>query len=125
MKYSPEIIKRIEAFIAEMDKSASPDEFWKHCTVYHIAKLCDVCRDTIYAWQKEHPEFSDTIKKWETVRNAKFMELKAKQAHWIFLAKNWLEMTDKQEISGNADKPLVLKVEKVVTDRRPSEGADE
>ena len=95
MKYSEETIPKLEKFIGEMSAGA---DFWKYCSVHHIAVLLDVSRETIYAWQKKYPEFSYTIKRWEEKRNALFLELRQKQGAWIFLAKNWLGMTDKQEI---------------------------
>ena len=50
----------------------------------------------------------------EERRNALFLELKQKQAAWIFLAKNWLEMSDKQELEHKGgvktDNTLVVEV---------------
>lgn len=96
MKYNDTVIPVLQGFIEGM--TAEPNVFWKHCSVHHIACLLDISRETIYAWQKKYPEFSDTIKRWEEKRNALFLELKVKQGAWIFLAKNWLSMTDKQEL---------------------------
>ena len=111
MKYSQDIIPKLEKFIGEM--SASPTDFWKHCSVHHIACLLDVSRETIYAWQKSHPEFSDTIKRWEEKRNALFLELKDKRGAWIFLAKNWLEMKDEQSIEHKGEfQPLKVIITK-------------
>lgn len=101
MKYSEEMIQKVGAFTREM--TAEPTNFWKHSSIHHIAVLLDVSRETIYAWQKKHPEFSDTIKKWEETRNALFLELRVKQGAWIFLAKNWLGMTDKQEVEHSGE----------------------
>ena len=98
MKYSEETIPKLEKFIGEMSGGTSPTDFWKHSSIHHIAVLLDVSRETIYAWRKKYPEFSDTKKRWEEVRNARFLELTRKDGAWIFVAKNWLGMTDKQEI---------------------------
>ena len=116
MKYQgDETIKKVADFTAEM--TADPSDFWKHCSVHHIACLLDVHRDTIYEWQRSHPEFSDAIKRWEEKRNALFLELKLKNGAWIFLAKNWLEMTDRQEIehggSLKTDNKLIVEVVEV------------
>jgi len=97
MKYKgQETISTLEVFIDEMD--AVPVNFWRHCSVHHIAVLLDIRRETIYDWRNKFPEFSNTIKKWEEKRDALFLELKNKNGAWIFLAKNWLGMTDKQEM---------------------------
>ena len=109
MKYQGvETIQILENFIDEM--TAEPTVFWKHCSVHHIACLLDISRETIYAWQKKYPEFSDTIKRWEEKRNALFLELKMKHGAWIFLAKNWLGMTDKQELEHKGDEFHPLRV---------------
>jgi len=94
MKYNDDIIEALDAFLVEMTKQ----NFWQHCSVHHIAVLLGVHRDTIYEWKKSHSEFSDTIKEWEEKRNALFLELTNKQGAWIFLAKNWLGMSDNQTI---------------------------
>ncbi|NIQ17325.1 MAG: hypothetical protein GTN43_00720 [Candidatus Aenigmarchaeota archaeon] len=105
MKYSEDILTKLKDFMDEMD--STPSSFWKHCSVHHIADLLGVHRDTIYDWEENHPEFSDTIKKWRERRNALFLELKQKNAAWIFLAKNWLGMRDKQEVEHSGElKPL-------------------
>ena len=116
MKYQgDETVKKVADFTAEMTAEAS--NFWKHCSIHHIACLLDVTRETIYEWEKSHPEFSDTIKKWREKRNALFLELKLKNGAWIFLAKNWLEMTDKQEVgltgSLKTDNKLIVEVVEV------------
>ena len=102
MKYSEETIPKLEKFIGEMSV-LTPQDFWSHCSVHHIATLLDISRETVYAWQKKYPEFSDTIKRWEEKRNALFFQLGRKDGAWIFLAKNWLGMTDKQEIEHSGE----------------------
>jgi len=120
MKYKgQETISTLEVFIDEMD--AVPVNFWQHCSVHHIAVLLDIRRETIYDWRNKFPEFSNTIKKWEEKRDALFLELKNKNGAWIFLAKNWLGMTDKQEVDSNVSGGLKLEIEKIITDQRPDE----
>ena len=118
MKYEgEETVKKVEVFISEM--TAEPTVFWKHCSVQHIACLLDVVRETIHEWENSHPEFSNTIKKWRDKRNLLFLELKNKNSAWIFLAKNWLGMTDKQDVSQSGD--ISIKWEEIMTDKRPKE----
>lgn len=94
-KYSEEFIVQIEQFTETMDTT----NFTERCSVDHIACLLCVRRSTIYNWQKENEQFLDTIKRWESKRNCVFYKKIAEypQAVWIFLAKNWLGMADKQE----------------------------
>jgi len=107
-----EAIKKIEVFTGGM--TAEPSNFWRHSSIHHIAVLLGVCRKTIYNLQENHGAFLHTIKRWEERRNALFLELKNKQGAWIFLAKNWLGMSDNQTIehSGGikAGGEIVIKV---------------
>ena len=105
MKYSESVIVELDEFIDEM--TDDPSVFWKHCSVWHVALLLDVSRETIYAWREKYPRFSDTIKKWEVKRNALYLQLKKKDSAWIFIAKNWLEMRDTQHIDQKTEfKPI-------------------
>jgi transposase-like protein len=80
-------------------------------SIVQIAAELDVSRDTIYQWQKEHPEFSDTIKKgmakseayWEHLLQGGAAGLVTiNSAALIFLLKNRFHWKDRseQEISG-------------------------
>lgn len=78
----------------------TPQDFLQLCGMEQLADALEVSRDTLYVWAKEHPEFSDALKSWLTARNACLYRL-AKTlppAIWIFMAKNWLGMRDKQTI---------------------------
>jgi len=115
MKFQNSFFKKIEAFMAEMDES----NFWKHCSIHHIACLLGVHRTTVWRWVKDGEEAGDTnknkfatlIKKWEEKRNALFLELKRKDSAWIFLAKNWLEMSDRQEVKHSGEVKTSLSIE--------------
>jgi len=93
--------------IYAITENMTAKEFFSFCGVEHMAHALDVHKDTIYEWKKQHPEFSDAIKRWETKRNMLFYSLavspQIRDAKWIFLAKNWLGMTDKQEIEHRGD----------------------
>ena len=105
MKYSESVIVELDEFIDEM--TDDPSVFWMHCSVHHVALLFGVHRDTIYDWRNNYPRFSDTIKRWETKRNALFLQLKKKDSAWIFIAKNWLDMRDTQHIDQKTEfKPI-------------------
>jgi hypothetical protein len=75
-------------------------DFLGVCGMEQLADSLGVSRDTLYEWAKVYPDFSDTIKSWMTARNAAFYKQAKKlpPAIWIFLAKNWLGMRDKQII---------------------------
>jgi len=105
-KYKKKFNKDVDNFTNGM----SLENFSERCGVEHIALLLEVHRDTIYEWKKQHAGFSDTIKRWEAKRNTLFygfIQLYP-QAVWIFLAKNWLGLSDKQqvEVSGSKENPL-------------------
>jgi len=90
--------------IAQVDaitKSLTLKTFLDACSVDHIAAALGVCRETVRLWTKTYPEFFCTVKRWETKRNKLFYPFAfGKQMApgvWVFLAKNWLELTDKQD----------------------------
>jgi hypothetical protein len=94
----PQTIAKVYAIVARL--RSTPADFLQLCGMEQLADQLDVSRDTLYEWSKEHPEFSDALKGWLTARNACFYRL-AKTlpaAIWIFLAKNWLGMRDKQTL---------------------------
>lgn len=37
----------------------------KACTDFEICQFLKISRETFYAWQREHPEFSDALKNWK------------------------------------------------------------
>lgn len=78
----------------------------------------DVCKDTLYAWVDQYPEFSDAKKRafikcqkfWESLGiGAACGEIKFfDTGSWIFNMKNRFKWTDKMEISGDEDKPILM-----------------
>lgn len=92
--------RALASFTDELDVS----NFHSHCSIFHVACLFGVAERTIYRWAEEHPEFSQAIKRWETKRNALLFEVRGmSDARWIFSAKNWAGMKDKQEIEQTGD----------------------
>lgn len=116
-----ETIKAVESIIEQM----TAKDFFSFCGIEHIALALGVCRKTLYNWMDDYPEFLHTIKRWETKRNALFYSLGASKqvspAVWIFLAKNWLGMSDRQEVDNKLSGGLKLEIEKIITDQRPDE----
>lgn len=94
-KYSPDMIERVENFTESMNN----ENFTKKCSIFHVAQELEVCKHTVYNWQGKNKKFLHAIKRWETKRNCVFLEIinDFPQAIWIFLAKNWLKMSDKHE----------------------------
>jgi transposase len=87
-------------------------------SVIQIAAELNVSRDTIYEWQKAHPEFSDSIKKgmakseafWEHVlQGAASGLVSANSAALIFLLKNRFQWKDRieQDIDLKGDMNIV------------------
>jgi hypothetical protein len=94
----PQTIAQVYAIVARL--RSTPSDFLQLCGMEQLADSLDVSRDTLYEWAKEHDEFSDALKGWLCARNACFyrMAKALPPAIWIFLAKNWLGMRDKQII---------------------------
>ena len=99
-KYKRSLCKRVDEITALLRTEAGAKDFFKYCGVEHIAIHIGVVKDTIYEWVKIHPEFSDAMKRWVDQRNAVFYTAigSVPNACWIFLSKNWLNMTDRQLI---------------------------
>ena len=129
---STETPGKVYAIIAEMSKEGAVKQFASFCGIEQIADALDVHRDTVYEWMKNHDEFSDAIKTWETKRNSLFYQLmfssQIKDARWIFLAKNWLGMTDRQEVdnklSGEATINYVSHIPQSEPQPEPDKKAD-
>jgi len=101
--------KKTCAVLAEFTEEMNIQNFKQHCSIYHVALLFRKNIDTIYEWQKQHAEFSEAIKNWETKRNALAFEVSAwSDARWIFCMKNWTEMTDKQSVEHSGNIPLTV-----------------
>lgn len=96
----PVTLVRLNEFVDDMETEAGVGLFFvRYCSVPHVARHLGVCRDTILEWSKQHPEFSEVMKRWSTTRDSIFIPMltnrRVPPAIWIFLAKNWLGMTDR------------------------------
>ena len=116
-KFSPE--KACDV-VLKITEEINAQNFPRYCSVYHLAVALGVHIDTIYEWQKQHPEFSEAIKKWETKRNAVAFEFRGwSDARWIFCMKNWTGMTDRQSI--DMPQEFTIKIKRIITDQKPEE----
>ena len=87
------------------------------CTLREIADSFNCCEDTIESRVKEHYNvgFSDIFKRKRqggliSLRQNMF-KMAAKHPNMaIFLAKNWLGMTDKTEVTGADGTPLAVQI---------------
>ncbi len=88
------------------------------CTLREIADYFNCSQMTIERKVKEHYNcgFVDIFKRKRvkglmSLRASLFEQAKKQPSVLIFLAKNWLGMSDKQEIehSGNQDKPIIIR----------------
>lgn len=91
-----------------------------------LAVFFGVDEDTIWRWKKRHKDFAEAIKRGEMSRKMgllrKMWEM-AKAGNTsvvIFLAKNWLGMTDKQETL--TDQTIKIKVVDAKNIRRGKNG---
>lgn len=99
-----------------------------------VAGTCGVCLDTVYEWQKQHPEFSDAVKRgrakgalvWEA-RLAKLAETNTGNATGIiFGLKNrfpeeWKDVTRQEQTGPNGGPVEVTEIRRTVVDPRPSD----
>lgn len=94
------MIRLVDEMVDILKTPVGAKQFFTMCGIEHVASYLGVVKDTIYEWVKIHPEFSDAIKRWVTQRNAVFYSGVGSMpvATWIFLAKNWLQMTDRLAI---------------------------
>lgn len=95
--------KTCQAVCAFSDEM-TPQNFHQRCSLPHVALLLKVNKDTINEWRKAYPEFSVSIKSWETKRDALAFEVRGwSDARWIFCMKNWTEMKDRHELDHSGD----------------------
>ena len=93
-----------------------------------IAWFFGVHPNTFANWKKEHEELLWALKEGQSHKKISLMKamfFNATKRHHasvqIFLAKNWLGMTDKQEVDSNVSGGLKIEIEKIITDQRPDE----
>ena len=109
-KYKPEMC---QAIIDAMSKGYS-----KEAAAHEIG----IAKDTFYAWDKKHKEFSDAIKEGEKASRHFWEKLGIAGAmgkvpgfnatSWIFNMKNRHGWADKKEISGKDGADIILKITK-------------
>jgi len=94
-KYLREETTEILNVVAEtLDRS----NFFDYCSVDSVCLYLDISQQTFNRWIKKHKAFRTAVRRWEQKRNSIFyiFSLKLKPAVWIFLAKNWLGLNDRQ-----------------------------
>ncbi len=122
-KYSRAMVWKVDELVAFLGTEEGAKKFFQNCGVEHVASYLGIVKDTIYEWVKIYPEFSDAMKRWTTQRNAVFYAGIGSMpvATWIFLAKNWLNMTDRQVIRLRDEGPIPPDPEKKAEDEYTDE----
>jgi len=94
------MVRKVDELVALLQTPEGAKKFFTLCGIEQVAIYLGVVKDTVYEWMKIHPEFSDAIKRWQDQRNAVFYQGAGSMSvpTWIFLAKNWLNMSDRQII---------------------------
>lgn len=99
--YSSEILDKANKYLADC-KSGKMIPY-----IEELASELDVSRDTVYEWEKVHPEFSDTIKKIKDYQSLRLMQEgvgnRSNPAVTIFIlkAKHGFIETTQQIVDGN------------------------
>ena len=114
--YDPSICGDIPQMFAEGQSKAE------------VARELKISRDTMNRWEKEHPEFSDAIKKGVQLSEAWWVKqgriaLREKEFNatlWYMNMKNRFGWRDKQDIT-SGDKPIEWTPQEVVIVRPKSE----
>lgn len=103
------------------------------CSNEDIAWMLEIHPSTFYRWVDKYPELKDALKRGLSSRNTRLRKAmfekaisQGSTAMQIFLAKNWLGMTDRQELEhvGSDIKPLKLILEHKNPNGTPDEKAD-
>lgn len=102
-------------------------EYLKLCTKDSLCHELGIHKTTMYEYEAgerdgHNPElskrFSDSIKKWETKRNALHLKMRPFFSHaeptWIFLSKNFNQFTDTVQVNKNETVNHTLNINKTV-----------
>jgi len=113
------------AYIPEAEKLATIG-----CSNEDIAWMIGIHPSTLYRWVDKHKKLSEALKRGLSARNTRLRKAmfdkamkSGSTAMQIFLAKNWLGMTDKQELEhvGSEVRPLKL----ILEHKNPNASPDE
>lgn len=108
-----------------LEKKETPDDefpdyvlmakrFFKLATPAALARRLGIKRrQTIYDWCKKSKAFKDEFEVWQTKREDFFVQLApywtSHPAMFIFLAKNWLGMSDKIEQQHTGEQTIIVR----------------
>lgn len=80
-----------------------------------IAVLFGVNKNTLSGWKRAHSSFRDALKEGESLKRSNLLQQMQASAFsgifqmQIFLAKNWLGMTDKQDLKHSGEQTITYK----------------
>lgn len=100
------VVGMIEAYTETLEMR----NFFSFCSMESLAEFIGVHRDTLYKWMTKFPPLKESIGRFTQKRDALFYAFVPvlKPASWIFLAKNWLGMTDRQITEIDAKNGLLV-----------------
>jgi len=122
-EYNPNVVERAKKYLVScQDDDSNPLRLKvKLPSIEGLALYLDIDRDTVYAWQKKHTEFSDIVKKVLCVQAQRLLENGLSGAYNASISKLILTKhgySDKQdvELSGDQSKPILHRIERVIVD---------
>lgn len=107
--YTPELVEKAKEYVAQaVSEALTNDKEGGLPSIAELALHLDVNRDTLYAWSKEHEEFSDILSKLMTAQEMRLTD-NGLSGKWnpsitkLMLTKHGY--TDKQDVT-SGDKPI-------------------
>lgn len=89
-----------------------------------FAAEINTCRDTLYNWKKEYPDFFDAHKAgldknlafWEKIGRSQAIKGKGNTVAWIFNMKNRHKWKDNHEVIGDEHSPINIVIKERKSD---------
>lgn len=101
--------EKVIAMIDAYRETLEIRNFFTYCSFEALAEFMGIYKQTLYTWMAKYPKVKDSVGRFTQKRDALFYSFVPvlTPGSWIFLAKNWLGMTDRQITEIDAHGSLV------------------